>query len=411
MLWIKLAWRNLWRNRRRTSIQLIVISGSLFFAIWINNIAVGSYEKMIYDSVKMGSGHLSFHNNSYLQERTSGLYFNFNEAKKIIKGEKTIAKAFPRCILSGLARSSRENKAVIIMGVDFNLEKDINPILEKKKLVKGGLPKPNSKRGAYVGNKLASNLRLKIGQKLVIMFQNINGEITSKLLRIHGIFQTGIKQLDSSTLFVERKSLAKSFGNKEAIHELALLLSERKYLKKTINRLKTKISRRSNFNIFPWQKTMKQLADAINMDHAQLKIMVIMLYVLVGIGTVNLMLMSVLERSREFGLLQALGLDKAQIKKIVACEALILGVLGISLGLMTSTIASGYTWHYGLDFSGLFGSQEVAGMLFEPKIHSGWDIPWMAGLSIVMIIVVYIASIYPSNKAMKDNPAEAMRKY
>ncbi len=412
MLWIQLAWRNLWRNSARTIVQLAVIAGSLFFSIWMNNIAVGSYDKMIEDAVKMGSGHISFHFPGYITERKTDMIFNLNEAQQLIKGLDQVKKTMPRLLIPALARSSRDNKSSMVMGIDFEKEIDTNPILQPSKLVSGEIPPYSKTNRAFLGAKLAKILSLKVGQKFVLMFQDLNGEIASKLFRVGGTFKSGISQLDSSTIMVDRKSIAKTFGNSEAVHELAILLKSKKHLQKIVDSISAKIKDPKKLGIYSWNETMKQVADAMKMDHAQFKIMVIMLYVLVGVGTVNLMLMSVLERTREFGLLRAIGLDKKQIKKVVKIEAALLGMFGTFIGFTLATISSAYSWHYGLDFTALVGGdQEMAGMLFTPIIHSAWDIPWMIGLSISMMIIVFLASIYPSNKALKANPAEAMRKY
>jgi ABC-type lipoprotein release transport system permease subunit len=147
------------------------------------------------------------------------------------------------------------------------------------------------------------------------------------------------------------------------------------------------------------------------MDHSQLEIMLLIFFILVAIGTVNLLLMSVIERTREFGLLQALGLGRNGIRKLIFAESLVLGVTGCIAGLVVGTILSLYTWHYGLDLSSMFGPQEVAGMLFEPVIKSIWEWKAMLSMTMMMLLLVIAASLYPTNKALRIGPAEAMRLY
>jgi ABC-type lipoprotein release transport system permease subunit len=411
MLWIKLGWRNLWRNKSRTFVQLAVIAGSLFFAIWMHNLATGSYRKMVHESIKMGSGHMSFHHPEYLQERRTELVFNFDDAAKIASGTSEIAHQLPRLTIPSLVRSSYENKSAILMGVDFQKEKLINPLLGDNKRITGKLPEGKQIKRAYIGEKLSESLRVKVGKKIVVMFQDSKGKIASKLFRIAGTFKSGVKQLDSAMIYVDRKNLAKAFGDKNAIHEMAIILKDLKYKEQVFNKLSQSIKNKAKFDVYPWEITMKQVADLIMLDHAQLKVMIALLYFLVTVGTVNLLLMSVLERTREFGLLQAMGLERSKIKTMIAVESIVLGFLGSTIGIILSLIGCGYTWYYGLDLSGLFEAQEVAGMLFEPVINSAWDVPGMILLFTGMIFLVYIASIYPARKALKVKPADAMRKY
>lgn len=409
MLWFKLGWRNIWRNRSRTMIQLLAIAGSLAFAIWMQNIADGSYEKMISDGVRMGSGHLSMHHPDYLEERRTELFFDLCPAISLIEGKTDVLAALPRLHVPALARSSRENSAATVIGVDFAIETTINPLLHKNKIIQGQLPETPDQ--AYIGSRLAETLKIGQGKKLVIMFQDFNGTITSKLFRISGIFKSGVTQIDNSTVFVDRKRFAATLGNENAAHELALILPNRQCMPPLYSLLKQTRPPGSVFEVFRWEETSRQLADTITMDHTQLKFMLFLLYVMVTVGTINLLLMSILERKREFGLLRAIGMEKSRIRKLIACEALILGITGSLAGFMAACIASFYSWYHGLDFSDMFGSQEVAGMLFEPKITSSWDWYSMFGLSIAMIVVVVLASIYPANKALRVNPAEAMRTY
>ena len=179
MLWLKLAWRNLWRNRTRTLVLLAVISGSLAFVGWMLNVAYGSYEKMIEDAARMGSGHLSLHHPDYPQERLSELFFSGEKAMPLLANRAGIIKTLPRLYVSALARSSRDNRAVMILGVDFEGEFETNPLLQPSKTISGKIPASDTQNLAYIGTRLAENLRIDVGKKLVVMFQDLSGEITS----------------------------------------------------------------------------------------------------------------------------------------------------------------------------------------------------------------------------------------
>ncbi|GAB4283828.1 MAG: ABC transporter permease [Candidatus Rifleibacteriota bacterium] len=409
----KMAWRNIWRNTTRTMIQVFVIAGSLFFAIWMQNLASGSYNMMIEQSVRSGSGHLAFQHPDYLRDRKTELVFNAERPLEICKNISDIDLMLPRLQIPGLVRSSRETSSAVITGVDFADEAKVNVFLSEKRKVDGKLPGPNEPSKAYVGIKLAERLQIKIGQKMVFMFQNIDGVITSKLYRISGLFRSGVGKVDSTMVFVERKELAKSFGRENVVHEIALILKNRSLIENAKKKIESKLSEtdKRNLTVHDWTVTMKQVADMIKVDHTNLEIMIMLLYVLVAIGTINLLLMSVLERTREFGLLRAIGLGKSRIQHLIGFEAFYVGIIGSINGFLSGCAASFYSWHYGLDFSGWFDAQEVAGMLFEPIVKSNWDWPWMFGLSCGMILMVVLASIYPASKAMKVSPSEAMRKY
>ncbi|MEW6712093.1 MAG: FtsX-like permease family protein [Candidatus Riflebacteria bacterium] len=411
MLWVKLAWRNIWRNPGRTCIQLLAIAGSLAMVIWMQNLTRGSYNKMIEDGVRMGSGHLSLHHPNYPEQRLNEMFFDVNEGMSILHSENNELVRLPRLQVAGLARSSHDSHSSMIFGVDFAVEKEINPLLSEKRRVSGAIPAQEDSKTAYIGAKLAESLRLKTGNKLVLMMQDFNGEIASRLYRIAGIFKSGVSQVDSNTVFVSRSSLATGLGNSNAVHEIALILPKPEMLDEMLVRLQKICANHENIGAFSWEITSKQLADTIKMDHSQLKVMVVIFFLLVTIGTVNLMLMSVIERTREFGLLQALGMNHQRIRILIFSEALLLGIIGSASGFVLGSICSWYTWYFGLDFSSAFGAQEIAGMLFEPVIRSAWEWHWMVALSLTMIILVLLAALYPTNKALRIRPAEAMRRF
>lgn len=411
MVLFKLAWRNLWRNRTRTLIQLLAISGSLAMVIWLQNITRGTYDKMINDATRMGSGHLSLHHPDYPAQRLPELVFDINTGLGMIESHDKIEAMLSRLQIAGLARSSYEARAAMIIGIDFVSEKKINPLLKSQHLVSGSLPEGESNNQAYLGSGLCATLRLKPGNKLVLMMQDLRGQITSKLFRVGGIFKSGVQQIDNGSVFVDRQTLAEAFGDRNAVHEIALILTDHTYIPMVEPRLQASTAQSNEIKVFAWETTAKQLADTIKMDHSQLKVMGAIFFLLVAVGTVNLLLMSVLERAREFGLLRALGMDRNRIRKLVFSEALLLGIVGASFGLGAGSFLSFLTWYIGLDLSSLFGAQEIAGMLFEPIIFSAWEWQWMITLSLIMVILVVIASVYPAGKALRINPAEAMRRY
>jgi ABC-type lipoprotein release transport system permease subunit len=160
---------------------------------------------------------------------------------------------------------------------------------------------------------------------------------------------------------------------------------------------------------FTWDEAMTELADSVNYDHAALEVTIVILYVIVGIGTINTLLMSVMERTREFGVIRAIGTSKANIRKMVFSEALVLGLVGVSLGMVLAVVVGLYTSTHGIDFSSIMEEQGMGGVLIEPIIRSTWDVSGMFMLGCGMLIVSLLASLYPVHHVMKIEPSEAMR--
>lgn len=411
MTWWGFGWRNLWRNKLRTTLQLIAIAGGIFLTTFAANLQKGSWDKVIEDGVRAGSGHVAVYHEKYLTERKADQVFPTERLLSAIASDSRLSDSFARLYVPGLARSSHESRSSIIIGIDLEREKANNPVLEPRRTVRGELPIGSKRNMAYIGEKLAMQLQVDVGNKLVLMFQDLKGEITSKLYRVSGIFRTHVTQMDSNFIFVDRGILAESLGQAQIAHEIGLIVNKAGDIPDILHLVSRTDLLPVGAKGYRWQEAMPELASAVAMDHFQLMLMLCILYSVIGIGAVNTLLMSVLERTREFGLFRAIGLRASHIRKIVMAEAFCLSVSGIVLGLFTSCLASLYTWTYGLDFTFMLGNMEVAGIMISPIIYSGWDIQSMVVMSSIMVLIVLAGSLYPARKALQINPAEAMRKF
>ncbi|MFC1489983.1 ABC transporter permease [Candidatus Latescibacterota bacterium] len=411
MLWIKMGWRNLWRNRRRSLIEMTSIAGSIFLAIFMNNIAVGSYSQMVEDGVRMGSGHIGLYRSNYLEMRKTEQIMTAGTLISEIEKLPEVEAVYPRLNVPGLVRSSRDSRSSLLMGIDMDKERGSNPILEPDKIEKGGFPDKDDKQGALMGAVLAEELGLDVGKKFVVMTQGADGEIESSLFRITGLIRTNARMIDAVMVIIPRQVLAEVLGKTDSAHEIAVILKSHKMIEDTLPKLREIAGMEPDTGAYPWETAMPEMANAIKMDHIGLKIMVIFLYVIVGIGTINTLLMSVMERTREFGVIRAIGLNKKHIRKIVFSEALVLSVTGIVIGVALAVIGGLYTSIKGIDYSGMIKDQGAAGTLIDPIIYSGWDWTSVVVLSVGMIALALVASLYPAHHIMKIRPSDAMRKY
>ncbi len=410
-IWLKMGWRNLWRNRGRTFLQLLSIAGGLAVTIFFRNLAVGSYEKMIYDGTRAGSGHVGFYLDGYLKERKTTQCFPPGEILAAVRKDPLVESVFPRLIVPGLAQSSRESKGALFLGVDVEAEKTANPVLARKTMVAGNIPTGYDRGKAYIGVKLAQRLQVKVGNKLVLSFQDSGGKIANELFRVCGIFQSGVSQVDGDMIFLDRECLSSVFGRADAVHEIAVILKDRARMPEFLSSVGKSIPIPASVKAYPWMEAMPELYGGIRIDTVQGAIMMGIIFILIAIGTANTLLMSVTERTREFGLLRALGLDSGSIRKVVFAESVFLTLVGGGLGLLTAAIATEYSRHFGMDFSKFMGTPELAGIQVDPVIFGRWDLDAMGIMVSLMVVLVMVSSLYPAHRALKIRPAEAMRKF
>ena len=411
MLWIKMGWRNLWRNRRRSLIELISIAGSIFLAVFVNNLAVGSYAKMVDDGVLMGSGHIGLYRSNYLELRKTELTMEVGTLVSALEQEPMVKAIYPRLHVPGLIRSSRDSRSSVVIGMDIDREKDSNPILDPDKIVEGTLPSQNGSREALMGEALAKELGLKVGKKFVIMMQGSDGKIASSLFKISGLIRTNARVIDAGMVITQRNILGNVIGEKDSAHEIAVILHSHKLIKKALPGIITIARTQNDVEAFRWEKAMPAMANAIRMDHVGFQIIVVFMYLIVGIGTINTLLMSVMERTREFGVIRSIGLSGHGIRKIVLSEAFVLAFTGVIIGMVLAIAAGLYTAKKGIDYSFAMKDQGIAGTLIDPIMYSGWDWISMIVLGGGMILLALVASLYPAHYILKIRPSDAMRKY
>lgn len=409
MLWVRIAWRNLWRNQRRTSIQLAAIAGSLFLALFFHHIAVGMYAVMIDGGVRSGSGHIGFYHERYLEDRKVSDTVHAQALITELQRTEGVKAVHARLYVPGLLRSSRNSRPASGLGLDFATEATQNPLLDPESLVAGSLPsRPDE---LVIGQDLADELRVSVGKKVVWMAQDVNGELASKRFRISGILRTGVQAIDAGTVMASRETLAELIGRPGAAHEVAVMLDGNNAIPKALPTLKAVAGRASDSTrAYPWQEAMPNLAAIIEVGHSKTQMIVATLLILVSIGTLNTMLMSVMERTRELGVIRALGVSKASIRRMILAEALVLGVTGSLIGVALTALVGLYTATVGMDFSAFYQDMDLGGVRLSTVIRTGWDWGMVLGGSIGMIGLSVLASLYPAQQALTIRPADALRR-
>ncbi len=408
---LTLAWRNVWRNRRRTLITIVAMSFSLMLVQAFHNLSFGVYAQMVDSGVRSGSGHIAIYRGDYVNSRDDRLFWNL---KKMGVLEQRIAQlngikaVLPRLYLPGLAQSSRESRGIMLTGIDPVAENAINPLL--KNINAPALIKTLDGRDALVGSRLLTELKLKIGNKFVVTTQGPEGQLVSELLRIRGVVKSGIREVDNSLVMVGRQRAAAMTGQPEAIHELAIILDNPDLEKKLIPLISELLPAGSDLKAVSWEQSMANLANAIKLDYASQKFIFLIIVLIVTIGVVNTLLMSVMERIREFGVILAIGATPGRLRATVMTEAFLLGSVSMLFGNILGALATWYLVEIGIDLRDFIPeTMEFGGVVFNPVMRAAWDTAYMLQISLYVLLLSVVASLYPAAKAARIAPAVAMR--
>ncbi len=404
MIWFKLAWRNIWRNRLRSAIQFTIIAGSVFTGVVFHNLAMGNYRNMIRQGTRMGSGDVAIYNERWFRMRRTGFTLDEKDVLPAIRKLNNVDRFFLRFYVSGYARSME--KALPVNIVAMQLEKEV----EDHPLIKG--TKIRSRRDIILGEKIARKLNLGEGKRLVVMAGTADGQLTGILFRIRRVIRTGIEEVDCCTAFADLDYVRDNLGYTGQVHEAALLLENGSpdEAKKTLNQLLKPPAR-----AYSWREAMKELASAIAYDYMGLVMFMLFLYIVISVGTVNVLFMSVMDRTREFGMLRAIGMTPGQISRMILTEGFILGTSAGITGLLIALIVNIYLSTHGIDIQALMrlaGQESVSygGVIIEPIIKSTWEWKGSFGYTLFIILLSLIASWFPARWINSKDVAELMRR-
>ena len=411
-----LALRGLRRNVRRTiltSAAMILGGGMLIFAF---SMADGGQENWIREAARMGAGHITIEQPEYRTVRTigNGLAPEIRDAIRQALSSPEVSPhllaSAARLSIGGLASSAAGARPVWITAVDPEAEARLSSLDEK--LVDGRYLHSDDGALAIIGARLASSLRLKLGSRFVVQAEDARGEIAAQLLRVVGIFRTGVAEVDQSTVQLPLGTANSWLGAEGSITSYSVVVAHSSVVARTVSALERVLEafvRQEQVAVLDWEEANPGLASAIALDDFSGFIIQVMLFTIIAFGIMNAVLMSVLHRNREFGVLRAIGLTPGHTGLIVLIEGLVLtlasGVLGVGLG----TFLVWYLIGDGLDLSGMMDDMTVSGVMLDPVIVPEFRLARFLQALGFILVVGAVASIYPALRAARINVTEVLQ--
>jgi ABC-type lipoprotein release transport system permease subunit len=389
---------------------MMMISVGFALALISLGIADGFHNQMIRNAVRLGSGNLTVEHEAYPDEPSNDkLVAEASVLREGIRRIRGIRNVSERIIVMGLIYTADNSAGVAILGVDPS--SDMTRKTLEPKIIKGRYLKDKEKRGVLIGADLARRLETSVGGKAVVTAQDASGQISSQLVRVRGVFRTGIDEMDGYLAQVSLPLARALLGVSEGATQLAVFLENEKDQAKIKREIEPLVSG-SKTAVFDWQDVMPDLVLFVQMDNAGNYIFMGIIMVVVALGILNTVLMSVLERTREFGLMVALGMDPRRLLVLVVLETTFLSLFALGLGALLGFGAHLYFSTYGLDMG--FASQEqltAAGAVFDSVLYS--ELAPVRVLLLVGIVfgVTLVVGIYPAVRASRVDPVRAITKF
>jgi len=405
-----IATRNLFRNKRRTALTLAAISFGLAIMIWTVNFQSGAYQMMIDKAISSMAGHVVIQAEGYQEEKEPTLVVDDAGAvTEALRAEFPGAIVAPRIFVTGLLMSARNSVGAAISGVDGDAEAQVQEIDEK--IVEGAWLDGDPKQ-ILIGRDMADSLEVGLGNKIVYMGQNEgDDELTSKLFRVRGIFRTGASELDGFVAITHLESAQELLGGGDVANMVTIHFDDADSANAAIQQIEAMDL--TEAEILHWREALTEIFALIQVDRSSGDVMLFIIGVIVAFGVLNTLLMSVLERTREFGVMLSLGMKPRQIALLVLSEGLVLGTLGAIGGLLLGLLMSWPSVIYGIDFSEMMGTEQMesGGISINAHMYAAWDPDRMALYVCGAVIFCLLASIYPAWTISKLRPVEALRHY
>ena len=403
MLILKMAFRNIFRQKRRTILTaLAMVVGFTLSSVFIGW-ADGAYSTVIAMFTRNRIGHIQVHRRGYLDKPS--LYKTVDDYEAVGKtiGRVEGVEAWaPRVYSAGLGSVGDKSTAVQIIGLDT--EREVNATQFDKKVTTGNLFSRETKHEAIIGAGLARILKAETGEEIVLVSQGADGSIANDLYTIVGIVESGDEATDRMACYLPIEAAQELLVLEGRVHEIIVIISD-------INRVdKITVAIEANLGdpalaVSPWQEVAKSFYRAMQADRTGDMIGRVIIMLIVAIGVLNTVLMSVLERTREYGVLKAIGTKPRQVFWLVVCEVNLLALGSIAIGALIGTLLNHLLSIYGITFSEAFtyGGIEFKTMYAEVNARSLY-IP-----ALTVILAATVVSLFPALKAARIMPADAMR--
>lgn len=401
---IKLAWRNLWRNRRRTFIAISSIVFSVLLASWMRSMQEGSYDSMIENSVKFYSGYLQVQDTAFWNERTlDNSFAASDELKESISKIPDVTLVVNRIESFALAANHLKSKPAMVMGIEPEAEDQITKIAQKVK--KGSFLKTGDK-GAILGEGLAKYLGLDVGDTLVMISQGYHGMSASGLFVIKGLLSHPNQEFNNRMVYLDINA-ARDFYSASGLSTSLVVMAHDHYEVKHIKKAIENILPAGN-RVMTWTEMQPDLEQLIESDRGSGKIMLGILYMVIAFGMFSVVLMMVKERSREFGVIHAVGMQKSKLSVIVFLETILIGLVGCSLGVLISYLFCTYFFFHPIPMSGKMAeAYEQYGM--EPFLYFSLKASLFYSQMILVFMLSVFISIFPIYNIQRLKITKAMR--
>lgn len=407
---LQLAWRNIWRNKRRTLITISAIAFAVFFAAFAISFNKGVFDAMIDGAVRQYFGYAQIHGNGYWEEKSIDNSLAFDDKFKMLPQQvKGVEAIIPRIETFALAAAGDRSTGVLAIGIDPEKEQEITQIGDK--IIEGDYLNSPSENGVIAAAGLVNKLGLQLNDTLILLSQGYHGVNSAGKYPIKGIFQIGLPDLNKSLLYLPLETAAHFLGAEGRVTTLVLKIPNQESVPEAIAGVQAYLPNMEQYELMDWKALMPELVETRQLKEGGNYIFIAILYLLISFAIFGTILMMTKERSYEFGVLTAIGMRRGKLFSIVWLETIMVAMVGAIVGILMSVPLVYYLKVKPLTIE-MMGKEAAAayekfGLQGNLPAAFEWNIFFTQAL--IIFLITSILALYPLFTIMQLKPVEAMR--
>ncbi|OGS69305.1 MAG: hypothetical protein A3F91_06215 [Flavobacteria bacterium RIFCSPLOWO2_12_FULL_35_11] len=404
-MFLKIAWLNIWRNKRRTLITTASVFFAVLLAILMRSVTSGVYENMIHNTVSYSSGYIQIHQKGYWDGQAIDNYFEENEKlNQLLLNNREVTHIMPRMETFAMASYADKTKGVLILGIDPDKEKRVNKLNEK--IVKGAYLETINDNAVLMSQGLASKFNISTNDTVVLLGQGYHASSAAGKFRVKGIVKLGSPELNNNTVYMPIQQAQFLHGAENRLTAISIMLHKSSNIDKLKSTLQNQIDP-NKYEIMTWKEMMPEMDQFIEADSTGHFIIIGVLYFIISFGLFGTLLMMTFERNHEFGILIAIGMKKKFLAFILLLESLMISLIGCLAGVIGGVLVVKWFTKNPIYLSGdLRTFYENYGI--EPIIYFSGNKNIFIFQTLIVLTLSVIIALYPGLKLMRLKPIEAI---
>ena len=402
---LRMAWRNVWRNWRRTLIALLAIALGLTALIFMDGLIGGSRQAIYGNAVRLQGGNLQVHAPGYREKAKRLPLLPLADANSVVQtasAQPQVIAASRRINTGGFASSREATVPVLISGIEPEQEAPVGLLADN--IVQGRYLAAGDEDLILIGRTMADRLDTGVGDRITLVGRATHEQMRRRTMTVVGIYDLGLSEVEKRMVYVSLAEAQTLFDLRDQATEVVVALESVGQEETVVAALRAALP---GYEVSSWEELNPELKQSMDVDQQFMNIFGLVALLIAGIGVLNLLLMAVFERTREIGLLAAMGLKRREIVALFLLEGTLIGLLGALIGCALGGLLVGLVGQVGIEYAGASEVGELTALLGD-RLYPKLQVDLLVERALSVAIIAALASLYPAWQASKREPAEAL---